>query len=526
MRIQHNIPALNTFRQLGINNAGAAKALEKLSSGYKINRAGDGAAGLAISEKMRAQVRGLNRASENAQDGISLIQAAEGALQEAQNILQSMRKLAVEAANDVNGAEDRQYIQDEINQLVKELDRISATTEFNKMTVLDGSLQDGKYGKLISGFNVSSVSLITPQTGSKLVNGMTSVAVTQAGKNYSMSFDFALLSDMDKVIAGVVQEQDAGSTPYDIDITLSDDVMLSLGRAPMDDPIKVAVVAGDTGNTVAGKVMDLLQKTLGADWDVSVTGSQVNVKHKFVGDFQTGVTFAASDTSLFASDGAWAVGGEGASGEEGQNAILKVNGDELDITAYTLGYIDFENADASGGEVSGRNTLLQFYNGDGTGADMFEQFSFKVDDFAKQSSAIISATDGFSLSLQSGANAGYSQAIQVSIGSMSAKSLSVSELSVASHKEAQNSIVAIDAGLQVISNTRASLGAVQNRLEHTIANLDTVAENLQDAESRIRDVDMAKEMMNFSKFMILQQASQAMMAQSNALPQGVLQLLR
>ena len=546
MRIQHNIPALNTYRQLGISNTGSAKSLEKLSSGFRINRAGDDAAGLAISEKMRAQVRGLNRASANAQDGISLIQAAEGALQEVHNILQRMRELSIQSANDTNQVEDRQAIQDEVNQLVKELDRISSTTEFNKKTVLDGSLQDGKYGKLISGFNMSSISLIAPADPSSapLVNGMTSLSVAIAGEKMDLTYDFSLmpgLSGTDSTdsgaINGAVQELGTGI----LTVTLEAGLLKAAGLDSTSEEIKIAVSAGDTGNTIAGNVMDLLQKTLGSDFTLSVVGSKVNVQSKYVGYFMDGMSNedgsettspitieweAVGGEDIFANDtGEWGEVGEGGlMGTVGKDAKIEVNADEVDLAEFNAAGLFAD--ELSGGFVKGRDTMLQFFLGDAKQSNHEAQFSFKIDDATKASMAIIATMDGSNLSLQVGANAGYAQTLKIAVGSMSAKSLSVSEINVMSHKEAQNAIISVDAGLQIVSDTRAGLGAIQNRLEHTISNLDTVSENLADAESRIRDVDMAKEMMNFTKFNILLQASQAMLAQANSLPQGVLQLLR
>ncbi|MCL2096736.1 MAG: flagellin [Oscillospiraceae bacterium] len=546
MRIQNNIPALNTFRQLGVNNTGSAKALEKLSSGFRINRAGDDAAGLAISEKMRAQIRGLNRASANAQDGISLIQAAEGALQETHSILHRMRELAVQGANDVLEPVDRQAIQDEINQLTKEVDRIAFTTEFNKKIILDGSLTNGKYISTVSGSGISSLTII-PADGSDpdnaIKNALTTVAVVQAGQQANATYDLKFINepDADPVKGGIVQEGYQGV----ITIVLGEAMMRDLGIEDQDADatFKVSVEVGDTADVVAGKVRDMLQAALGNDWEITSSDSKLNVKHKFVGNYGVGEDEAglgeftlASETDFLditfeGEDDIFEIGSDihdSAQGTSGQDVYIEINGEPFDFSADGVETNMFTFGDvAAAGALRGRDSLRQIAlstgepNGDNNG-----RFSFKLDDPTRMSNAIVSIDDGSDLTLQVGANTGYTQTIALSIRSLSAVSLGVAELNVSNHAKAQNAIAATEFAITQVSTQRAALGAVQNRLEHTISNLDTVAENLQDAESRIRDVDMAKEMMNFTKFSILMQASQAMMAQANSLPQGVLQLLR
>jgi flagellin len=534
---------------LGVNNSGAAKSLEKLSSGFRINRAGDDAAGLAISEKMRAQIRGLNRASSNAQDGVSLIQAAEGALQETHSILQRMRELSIQAANDTNQTIDRQAIQNEIDQLTREVDRIANTTEFNKMTILDGSLANGKFIKSVSGFNVSGLD-ITPMFdddgNSTIVDSLTTIAIVEAGVKFNVTYDFALNSgiDADNETPAFVNNLVAEGGIGNIAISLSEDVMITAGLNLEDgeNAFFVAVNVGDSGAVIAGNVRDMLQNALGADWNITATGSQLNVEYNFVGAFAEGISFSweGEADGLFALEDGGEVGdisGFNATGTHGRDVIILINGsDDIERTgegefgeagvsiASTVEWNNEPGEDqADGIALRGRETIsnLYFVNEEGTVA-----FSFNIDDATKLSGAIISVAQGSDMSLQVGANAGYSQTIQLEVGSLSAKSLGIGELNVLSHKDSQNATISIDTAIQRVSDTRAGLGAVQNRLEHTIANLDTVSENLQDAESRIRDVDLAKEMMNFTKFSILMQASQAMLAQANSLPQGVLQLLR
>jgi len=526
MIIQNNIPALNTFRQMKANNFGSAKALEKLSSGLRINRAGDDAAGLAISEKMRAQIRGLNRASSNAQDGISLVQSADGAMMEVHAVLHRMRELAVQAADDTNEFIDRQAIQDEINQLVSEVERISQTTEFNKKLILDGSLNNGKYVKLISGSNISNLSLLGQVDEAPLINGLTSVAVAQAGEKFNMSFDFKMGGEAPAVIGGVVQEGFATT----LSIQLSEDILKAAapGAAASDGLLAVAVEIGDTEDVIAGKVRDMLSHALGHDWTVTASGGRVKVEANYIGRFDPeAFTIEAADPSDIFDPSEWSTDelGGNVQGNAGRDAVIIVNGEVPPFEEFNS-LTEWDSAPDPDGALRWKDAYMQLYLGDSTGERQSEQFSFKITDPTKSSNAIIATKDGSDLTLQIGANTGYNQTVQLGIRALSSVSLGVSELNVLNHQRAQMALSNIDGGIQGVSNQRANLGAIQNRLEHTMANLDTVAENLQDAESRLRDVDMAKEMMNFTRYNILMQSSQAMAAQANSLPQGILQLLR
>ena len=382
MRINHNIAALNTYRQLSSNQATTAKSLEKLSSGMRINRAGDDAAGLAISEKMRGQIRGLDQASRNSNDGISLIQTAEGALNETHSMLQRMRELAVQANNDTNTQGDRDNIQKEITALQTEITAISTRTEFNGKTLLNGNL------------GVSIDSTGTPGT-------LTAADIAASG----MSID--------------VSNADSGET-----------------------------------------------------YTFARTGTAITL---------TGTNSGVAQT----------IGG-------------------LDTTAVTAGSV--LNFDALGVKVTfNANKNLATGIVGGTDTDL---------------AAETFTTAGTATEFQIGANSG--QTLQISIGNMSATALGVSGINVGggSYTSFNTDIASIDNAIQLVSAQRSELGAYQNRLEHTINNLGTTSENLTASESRIRDVDMAKEMMEFTKNNILSQAAQAMLAQANQQPQGVLQLLQ
>ena len=401
MRINNNLMAINTHRQLGITNTASSKSMEKLSSGFRINRAGDDAAGLAISEKMRGQIRGLTQASRNAQDTISLIQTAEGALTESHAILQRMRELAVQAANDTNTDSDRKELQNEVKQLISELDRIGNTTEFNTKKLLDGSAKGVKEAV----------------DGSMRINN-----------------NSALTLDVSATALATIKESTLVDGAYMI--------------------IKVDHNTGTNGTAL----------------------------------------FEASNYKVIGPDGKEAT-------------HITVASDSIILTSAILG---------------ASNTATISFNASATLSENMkvgESITFVF-------SAAEEASDALddSIMAQIGANAG--QTAFISMGDMRAAALGVDEIDISSKFGAQVAIETVNNALEKVSTQRSALGAMQNRLEHTIKNLDTSAENLQASESRIRDVDMAKEMMEFTKQNILQQAAQAMLAQANQAPQGVLQLLR
>ena len=501
MRIQHNIPALNTYRQLGINNTGSAKSLEKLSSGFKINRAGDDAAGLAISEKMRAQIRGLNRASLNAQDGISLIQAAEGALQESQNILQRMRELAVQAGNDVNEAQDRTYIQDEINQLVKELDRIAFTTEFNKKTLLDGSLQNGNFSaKSISGKGVATGIVVTSPTATA---GLYNISTASAGVKAMSTNHIEVLNSVEgetiNIAIGASLTSGAGT------------LIFSSG-----DVIVTFTATGDTQKdtaTAINMIKDVLTKAAGTDYTVTTSGYDLTLTaNKAYGSEVSLGSYLDSAAAL-----AFTLSSIGLGTTAAGNSTFTTLGLVSTIGKTTLvSVVGMGQATL----VSMSETTYGEFNDD------VSMLRFSLNDVTGYTATVVQVTAGRSLTLQVGANSSVDQTVAIGVTSFSATALGVDRTNVINNEAARASLAAVDKALGVVSDQRASLGAVQNRLEHTILNLDTVSENLADAESRIRDTDIAKEMMNFTKYSILMQSAQAMLAQANALPQGVLQLLR
>ena len=376
MRINHNIQALNAYRNLAVNQSNTAKNLEKLSSGLRINRAADDAAGLAISEKMRSQIRGLEMAERNALDAISLIQTAEGALSSVHSMLQRMRELAVQASNDTNTAEDRVALDQEIQQLKTEITRVATSTDFNKTALLDGT-----FGTKVDQ-NPSNTTVLSV-TG---VANITTGGGLKAG-TYTISWN-----GTDNV--------------YEL----------------------------KSSNTVIGKATDL------------------------------------------------AVAGAGS--------------------------ITFKGWDSTNSKYTGVSLITVTTNG-----------AYKLNSL-KDNVKITGTESNF----QIGANEG--QVVGLSISDMTTTGLGIDRVTVTDHASAQSAISVINEAIRKVSEERGKLGAYQNRLEHTIDNLKTAHENLTSAESRIRDTDMAMEMTNFTKNNILNQAAQAMLAQSNQLPQGILQLLK
>jgi flagellin len=454
MIINHNLGANNAIRNMSINSTNASKSMQKLSSGLRINSAGDDAAGLAISEKMRGQIRGLDQASANAQDGISLTQTAEGALNETTSILQRMRELAVQSGNDTNNANDRGQIQKEMDQLKSEVTRISTDTEFNTKKLLNGDM-----GKTY----VATTNTLGPTnlqvTGSDITTGTYTLTATAGGTDTK-----------------TITTNTAAST------LAASDISAAVGTKYGDYSLAVTRGAGATA-------------------DVTLTGPG-------------GTTTTASGVSL-SSD--LTIGG----------VTLGFGTNNLDLAASTSGTINFSLTNAGldidlSGAKSVNNAAITSYKGETLNVGGF-QFDMTWGQATTADTTVMNVTDK-AVKFQIGANADQNTAL--SINNMSATALGVNGIDVTSQSGANAAITTIQTAIDTVSSERAKLGAYTNRLEHTIANLGTSSENLTSAESRIRDVDMAKEMSTFSKNNILSQAAQAMLAQANQQPQQVLQLLR
>lgn len=517
MRINHNINALNAWRSMSETQYSMSKTLEKLSSGLRINRAGDDAAGLAISEKMRGQIRGLNMAVKNAQDAISLIQTAEGALTEVHSILQRMRELAVQAASDTNTNVDRNQIQAELDQLREEIDRIARTTEFNTMKLLDGKIESFRHNpdvKVVTGGNFDlKASQSANLRGIELASGSN---VTGSGV---ISFNIAGRS------LGTLSMEISGAT-----------VSLLAGGA---------TVASFTVSNEANFVS--YATTVGGlrfEFVVSDASIGINTVSAVVNSFR--VTLATSLILAFedVNEGSYVV-------EVGQFAgaatsLLDVRINYFSETGLaTPPIVDFSDGLAIYGTVSGSisyNTTDQSFNiniAAGPRGIIFTWLTnvYNINSFGGAlpleeviDSGVVRAErrwyEDTSLIFQIGANEGHNMIAGLDDMRAAALGLTEDSLRVTDQNSAERTIMVIDAAIHKVSTARARLGAVQNRLEHTISNLGVAAENLTAAESRIRDADMAKEMMEFTKQQILMQSSMAMLAQSNALPQTVLQLLR
>ena len=395
MVVQHNLTAMNANRQLGVTSGAQAKSAEKLSSGYKINRAGDDAAGLKISEKMRSQIRGLDKASDNAQDGISLIQTAEGALNESHSILQRMNELAVQGANDTNQSIDRDAINQELDALTEELNRISETTQFNKQNLLDGNFKDKNL-----------------QVGAN------------AKQKIAISID---CMNADALGLGKETVKQGGNTPT-----------------------KVVY----NGMSFEYKT----SKTVGSNKASAIAAFQKLISQK--------------------------VGSAG-------NFIAQY--DDTTGSIYYKATIDGKEKRFASATTA--------------------QKSYLADQKAIVTKAINDDFQKYVKTSKASATAGGNGEIR-------------NKARVDDYEAANNTITYVQNAINTVSTQRSALGALQNRLEHTVANLDNVSENTQSAESRIRDTDMASEMVQYSKNNILAQAGQSMLAQANQSTQGVLSLLQ
>lgn len=564
MIIAHNMMAINTHRQLGINGANSQKSIEKLSSGQRINRAGDDAAGLSISEKMRAQIRGLDQSSRNAQDGISMIQTAEGALQETEAILQRMRELSIQASNGTNTDEDRSSIQNEISQLTDEIDRIGDSTEFNKLKLLDGSASGSGAA---AGPNSVTGSQVFKQSAGKLTGVAASgVNTTSAGDEVKFSKTDALLVDGNKIEIdwnNLLTDAEKASMKGDWSSTpMTADESAAI-RDAMERAINQAIDNSGTGvehikisDSTAGKFV-LESGSEGNDSKVELyMGNGADLKAKLADGTTDSVDSGSVLDSFLGASAEMASGTVAAT--NGTNTVLEASADKINIKigdhtieSVQLAFVANNDANTNAATLeTAINTAIKTYNTDRnlSGDDKLQDVTVSVEDgrlsISNPSGAISlsdvgngtglkalgldqssrSSSGNGAVKFQIGANRG--QTIGLSLGDMRSNALGVSGVNVSSPAGADAAIDKIDSAIEKISSERGKLGAYQNRLEHTIKNLNTSSENLTAAESRIRDVDMAKEMMNHTKNNILQQAAQAMLAQANQAPQGVLQLLR
>ena len=541
MVVQHNMQAMNANRMLNVTTSTQSKATEKLSSGYKINRAADDAAGLTISEKMRKQIKGLDRASTNAEDGVSSVQTAEGALTEVHSMLQRMNELAVQASNGTNSESDRSAIQDEISQLTTEIDRVSETTKFNETYLLKGDANGGTTQNTIKAHDAGLAGKLTGVgtgsatfTANALANGS---KVTIAGKEYTIDTAAATnpsiegLTDAEAAAFGKeVGATAATKAKTEIDLTgwKANDTIKVDGteykndagaNANIGDIVTAinakftadgkAFTASANGNKLVIEANDAGQKTAIAITDGTVNGATKAATKTDGADAARGTYTAYTTANDLKAD--LAAGNDIYLG----NLATKVDtslSDKINVAdAYKLMAKELETASNIGADDDKKASVTN--NHDGT---------FTI----TEGKAEVSAKLSFSLHV--GADADMTNKINVDIDSMSAAGLGIKGLNVkdTTGMAATYAIDAIADAVAKVSEQRSALGAVQNRLEHTIANVDNVVENTTSAESRIRDTDMAETMVEYSKNNILAQAGQSMLAQANQANQGVLSLLQ
>ena len=473
MVVQHNLQAMNSNRMLGITQGTLSKSTEKLSSGYKINRAADDAAGLSISEKMRKQIRGLTQASSNAEDGISAVQTAEGALAEVTDMLQRMNELAVQASNGTQSETDRSYIQDEVNQLVTEIDRVSETTKFNEIYLLKGD--------------------------------------STAEKGYSYSYTKATAAGI-ATDASVTMATDS-ATAATVDFTFTAADADGVTNAEANDLVKSLKNQGVTITTSGTKASIKLNGDAANNYKVVTTDADANEFSIQTLEGKEVATATATKGSINSTVTVVATDATAQSSTEELARFYDKDGNAISQNALA----DYFGTD--GTDVLVNSDAGQFYDAVGHKLDM------KV--VAKNISKNQDQMATLNIKFQVGADTSSTNKISVNIDAISAKGLGINGLKVDGNDStnSDDAVNTIAQAIQKVSTQRSALGAVQNRLEHTINNLDNIVENTTSAESQIRDTDMATEMVKYSNANILSQAGQSMLAQSNQSNQGVLSLL-
>ncbi|MBQ9118645.1 MAG: flagellar biosynthesis protein FlgL [Lachnospiraceae bacterium] len=498
MRINHNIAALKANNMLGKTNSALDKSLERLSSGYKINRAADDAAGMAIAQKMKTQIEGLDQASRNASDGISVIQTAEGALQEVSAMLQRMRELSVQAANGTNTADDRAAIQREINQLNDEIDRISETTEFNTKTLLDGNVDCQSYS------SNSSVSLIS--LSDTVDVGDYSLTIEQDARQAVMAGLQIGSEDEEIDVAGTININGA-EIPVGIGDTMGEVYERIRNTC---DTMNIKAFVGTAGGGLPENAGYTLE-------DASVGGELILVTEAYGSEERIEVLCDNEELrDLFGigEEGAVAVGVDAVAslGEEGFNttATVSAKGNIVTVTDYGSFEVKFEVKPGAAG-----TDFTDATADGGTEASIGGSTETEV---------LVTVLSAGPMDLQIGANEG--QTMEVRIPCINTETLGVHVVNVCTDDGAQRAITLCNEAVMQVSAIRAKLGAYQNRLDHAIANLDVSSENITEALSRIEDTDMAEEMTTYTQKNVLAQAGTAMLAQANERPQTILSLLQ
>ena len=550
MRVQHNIMAMNAYRNYSNNTSALSKNLEKLSSGYKINRAGDDAAGLAISEKMRAQITGLEGAQSNAKDGISLVQTAEGALTEVHDMLNRMYSLAEQSANGTYENEtDRAQLQKEVSQLKDEINRIADSSNFNGINLLDGSLAGGGN---VSGVSVSDTTAVAAMTqtadftdatgdvadGTKL--SYTVAWKTGDGQEYSATVELTYDETKQKLVA-------ADGTEYDAKTT---------AKQPKKDEIRTAVLGELQKNSNLTSSFDITKEAAGdaLQFTSKVAGSK-GATITAVGMTSTDTKIATTAGAISAADSTAAAdtyqkidlskatvlpAGATATAEAAEKATFEIGGKKFvfaantatadnlknvgsDVTIIKLGGTNYQGTDAANvaAEIS-RVTGMKFEAATANGPT---GSGISQNDIIYKGDEKLSTSNG-GLELQIGDTGDDFNQLTVSINDCHTAAMGIDGIDIGTQAGAKAALDTIKNAINYVSDVRGGLGATQNRLDHTINNLSVMQENIQDAESSIRDTDVAEEMMDYTKNNILIQSAQAMLAQANQVPQGVLQLLQ
>ncbi len=556
MRIQHNIMSMNAYRNYNNNASALSKNLEKLSSGYKINRAGDDAAGLAISEKMRAQIKGLEAASKNVKDGISLVKTAEGAMQEIQDMLSRMKYLATQSSNGTYDDEvDRKALQDEVDQLNSEINRIADSANFNGTKLLDGSLA-GAGASGGSAATTLETTTVNATTGKfDMTQAIADAQVTASGDKISIGFD---ISDKNGKVVETVN----------IEFTFVDDG--TTGKLVTADGKEYnATSGGAKAAEISAAVLSELQKnsTVKSNFDVANTTNKIGFTAKNSGADALRVTkvsvaettkatgaVTVTDNSMTVSkapaDEYEAVDLSKATIWDGkdktlEDAIFEVAGEKFVFIKNGTTLTDDQKkmlndagvgnnyVIAAGGTLAAADvTKMSTVIGAATGLEA-QQGAVAAGAFTPGTTGTFVSLKGASgsangggLQLQIGDTSDDFNQLNVIVGDLHAKAIGVAGVDISSIDGATAAIDDIKNAINTVSSIRGKLGATQNRLEHTANNLSVMTENIQDAESTIRDTDVADEMMAYTKNNILIQSAQAMLAQANSVPQGVLQLLQ
>ncbi len=577
MRIQHNIMAMNSYRNYTNNVAAMKKNLEKLSSGYKINRAGDDAAGLAISEKMRAQITGLETAQKNAKDGISLVQTAEGALTEVHDMLNRMVELATQSANGTYDNEtDRFQLQKEVNQLRDEINRIADSANFNGIKLLDGSMSAEGTSASLAEVDLSKLS------GDLAGANKTIDAVKGVYENLAVFGANTAVAEGDKITVSYTLK-DANGKVQNIDLTLTaaKDAAGDVKKLVAEDGSEYALTAADKASAADLEAAFITELNKNSTIKENFTVAQGSAAGQIALTAKTGGTQAmqmvgfemktwvkATDTTTVVSNGAsvktaavdafesidlskgkiWMSDDASKGSDDLSKCVFEINGEKFvfvekgKIDADSLAklkeagvehYVEVGTASTIGnddakamGEKISMETGLSVETGTVATTNGVNTWTKAASTTIGLKSRSTAGSSKGGLVLQIGDTSDSYNQLRVSISDMHTKSLGIAGVDISNQDSAADAIDAIKKAINKVSDVRGTLGATQNRLDHTINNLSVMTENIQDAESTIRDTDVAEEMMAYTKNNILIQSAQAMLAQANQVPQGVLQLLQ